>query len=417
MGFEVINGVNTLVLDPLATLFCAIIVLLIGYKIKSKVQFFERFCIPAPVVGGFTFMFLNWFFYMTNLFSISFDTSYQSPFMLLFFTTVGLSASLSLLKKGGKDLLIYWGLAVFITLSQCLIGAYGGMALGLDPVYGLVAGAPALVGGHGGATAYGTTIMDWGYDKGVIIGVAAATYGLIVGGLVGGPLGERLIRKYNLKPNKENMVSVAETNAKSENKTPFDFIQIMKYLFMVMFCVVFGTMLASLVSAGVSVMIGSSMVFPSYVGAMFLAILLRNINNGVNAIKFEADFDSFNEKFGDVFLGLFLSMALMTLKLWELAGLAGPLIILLLIQTVVIVSIAYFIAFRCLGKDYDAAIMCSGMVGHSLGATPTAIVNMNAVTEKFGMSTKAFLIVPIVGAFLVDFAYHPMMVWFLSQFK
>ncbi len=414
MNVTVIDGMKTLQIDALGTLLGAIIVLLIGSKIKSKVNFFERFCIPAPVVGGFTFMLVNLVLHTTGALEIQFNTEYQSPFMIIFFTTVGLSTSLLILKKGGKDLMVYWVMAAVIAFTQCLVSLFGSGVLGIETMYGLVAGPPALVGGHGGATAYGTTLIEWGYDKGLIIGIAAATYGLIVGGLVGGPLGRRLITKYDLKPNENSKYANTDLDAEKKVYKPFEFMEIIQFLLIVMFCTFFGPILAKYTSNGLSALTGQKMVLPSYVGAMTLAIIIRNVNNNVNIIKFNGDLDAFNEKFGEVFLGLFLSMALMTLKLWDLQGIAGPLLILLIIQTVIVLAITYFAVFRALGSDYDAAVMCSGMVGHSLGATPTAMVNMDAITQRFGMSNKAFLIVPIVGAFLIDVVYHPMMVYFLA---
>ncbi len=407
MEFTTVDSMKTLQFDMMGSVMFAVVLLLIGYFIRSKVKFFERFCIPGPVIGGFLFMIINAIIYSTGLFTIAFDTTLQTPFMLVFFTTIGLGASFGLLKSGGKLLVIYWLVCGAVSIIQCIIGAFGAEAFGMDAVYGIVAGPTALIGGHGGATAYGTTIEEWGYSGGIIVGVAAATYGLIVGGLVGGPLGERLIRKYNLTPDIEEN-NITQDSNENEVKTELSTLVVMKHICLIMVCIVAGTLIAKWVST----LIGMS--FPTYVGAMFVAVFARNFNNKVKFMPYNHDFI---DKIGDVFLGLFLSMALMTLKLWELKGLAGPLAIVLVIQTVVLATLTYFVIFRILGKNYDAAVMCSGLMGHAMGATPTGIVNMSAVCEKNGLSRKAFIIVPIVGAFLVDIIYQPTVIWFLNAFK
>lgn len=406
MVISTIDSVLTIQFDLMGSVMFAVILLLIGNFIKSRVSFFERFCIPGPVIGGFLFMIINAMLYWSGAVSFVFDTTLQTPFMLIFFTTVGLGASLGLLKSGGKLLIIYWLICGAVSIIQCTIGAFGAEAFGMDAVYGIVAGPTALIGGHGGATAYGTTIQEWGYDGGVIVGVAAATYGLIVGGLIGGPIGERLIRKYDLKPDPNDDMDDIENGGDRDFELTTSVI--MKHICLIMVCIVVGT----IVSGWVSQIIGMS--FPTYVGAMFIAVFARNFNNKVKFMPYD---HKFVDKIGDVFLSLFLSMALMTLQLWDLAGLAGPLFAVLVIQSIVLALLAYFVVFRLLGKNYDAAVMCSGLLGHAMGATPTGIVNMSAVCEKNGYSRKAYIIVPIVGAFLVDIIYQPTVIWFLNTFR
>ncbi len=408
MNFSVIDSSLTAQFDMLATVMFAILLLLIGYFIKNKVKFFVRFSIPAPVIGGLLFMVINAILYSTGTLTISFDTTLQSPFMIIFFTTVGLGASVDVVKSGGKLLFKYWFICAVIAFIQCIIGAVGAGALGLDPVYGVISGPTALVGGHGGATAYGTTIEEWGYKGGVIVGVAAATYGLIVGGLVGGPIGKRLITKFNLKPEPADNDSGSKVKNDSEKKKELTSHEVMKHLAFIMICVVVGTVLAGFISKLIN------MSLPTYVGAMFMAVLIRFVIDKTAIIDYNHDFVG---KLGEVFLGLFLSMALMTLKLWELKGLAGPLIAVLIIQTIVLVALTYFVIFRLLGKNYNAAVMCSGLLGHSLGATPTGIVNMSSICEEFGFARRAFIIVPIVGSFLIDIIYQPMVIALLNYLR
>lgn len=407
MSFETIENVLTINTDAVMTVALAAVLLLIGYFVKSKLKFLVKYCIPAPVVGGFLFMFITFIGHVTKSFSFSFDSYFQAPFMLAFFTTVGLGASFKLLKKGGLLLIIYWLVAGVISIFQNIIGIGVGKLVGLEAPYALLSSAISMIGGHGAATAYGTTFAEMGYAPAPLVGVAAATFGLISAVLVGGPVGRRLIVKYNLKPDESadfdsdiNSINAAATEKLSG-------LDIIKNVTAILVCMAIGTM----VSGWIGKLIGMS--FPTYVGAMFIAVILRNLNEKFHFYKF--DF-ALVDGIGDVMLSLYLSIALMTLKLWELAGLIGGVLIVLLCQVIFMVLACYFVVFRVLGKNYDAAVMCAGLCGHGLGATPSAIVNMTAVNEQYGMSRRAMMIVPIVGAFLVDIIYQPQTIWFIKTF-
>ena len=403
MSFEVIDSLFTIKADGIMTVAMAAVILLIGFFIKSKVKFLEKYCIPAPVVGGFLFMFVTFIGHVTGTFAFSFDSMYQSPFMLAFFTTVGLGASISLLKKGGMLLIVYWLIAGIISAFQNVIG----IGVGLEAPYALLSSAISMVGGHGAAAAYGSTFADMGYTAAPLVGAAAATFGLISAVMVGGPVGRRLIVKYNLKPDaSENFESDINTvNAAGAAK--LSSLDVIKNVTALLVCMALGTM----VSGWIGKRIGMS--FPTYVGAMFVAVIVRNLNEKFNFYNF--DF-AIVDGIGDVMLSLYLSIALMTLKLWELAGLIGGVLVVLICQVVFMVLVSYFVVFRLLGKNYDAAVMCAGLCGHGLGATPSAIVNMTAVNERYGMSRRAMMIVPIVGAFLVDIIYQPQTIWFIKTF-
>lgn len=407
MTFEMLESTLNINLDAISTLALAALLLLLGYFVRGKVGFLEKFVIPAPVVGGFIFMFIGFVGHVSNLFVFNFDTMFQAPFMLAFFTTVGLGASFELLKKGGKLLVVYWLICGIVSIIQNVIGIGVSKITGLEAPYLLVSSAISMIGGHGAAAAYGTTFEEMGYSGAVLVGMAAATFGLISGVLVGGPVAKKLIEKNNLQPSPEDALQsdVENVNVAAEGERTY--IGIMKNVTSILFCMAVGT----LVSGWVSTLIGMS--FPTYVGAMFVAVIVRNLNEKVQFYKF--DFPLV-ESIGDVTLGLYLSMALMSLKLWELADLFGPVLLNLALQVAFLVAASYFIIFRILGSDYDAAVMCSGLLGHGLGATPSAIVNMSAVTEKYGMSRRAFMIVPIVGAFLVDIIYQPATIWFVKTF-
>ena len=407
MSFEVIDSIFTIKADSIMTVAMAAVLLLIGFFIKSKVKFLDKYCIPAPVVGGFLFMFITFIGHITGTFSFLFDSMYQAPFMLAFFTTVGLGASISLLKKGGVLLFFYWLIAGVVSVFQNIIGVGVGKLVGLDAPFALLSSAISMCGGHGAAAAYGSTFADMGYSAAPLVGAAAATFGLISAVMIGGPVGRRLIVKYNLKPDESEIIDSEINNINAASATKLDGMDVIKNVTSLLVCMALGTM----VSGWIGKLIGMS--FPTYVGAMFVAVIVRNLNEKFHFYNF--DF-ALVDGIGDVMLSLYLSIALMTLKLWELSGLIGGVLVVLICQVVFMILVSYFVVFRLLGKNYDAAVMCAGLCGHGLGATPSAIVNMTAVNERYGMSRRAMMIVPIVGAFLVDIIYQPQTIWFIKTF-
>jgi ESS family glutamate:Na+ symporter len=407
MKFELIEGLTSISLDSTVTLAFAAALLLLGYFVKNKVKLLDKYCIPAPVIGGFIFMFITWIGHSTGTFAFGFDNMFQNAFMLAFFTTVGLGASYKLLVKGGKLLIVYWLVAGVVSILQNILGIAISKVIGLEAPYALLASAISMIGGHGAALSYGTTFSEMGYEAAPLVGAAAATFGLISAVLIGGPLGRRLIVKYNLKPEEDSSIDTSVTDINVSTGHKLSSLDIIKNVAAILICMAFGTIIAGWISKLIN------MGFPSYVGAMFVAVILRNINEKANFYRF--DFTLVDE-IGNVMLNLYLSLALMTLKLWELSGLIGGVFVVLFAQVVLLALLGYFVVFRILGKNYDAAVMVSGLAGHGLGATPSAIVNMTAVNEKYGMSRKAMMIVPIVGAFLVDIIYQPQTIWFIKTF-
>lgn len=407
MKFELIEGLTSINLDSTVTLAFAAALLLLGYFVKNKVKLLEKYCIPAPVIGGFIFMFITWLGHLTGTFAFSFDNMFQNAFMLAFFTTVGLGASYKLLVKGGKLLIVYWLIAGVVSILQNTLGIVISKAIGLEAPYALLASAISMIGGHGAALSYGTSFAEMGYEAAPLVGAAAATFGLISAVLIGGPLGRRLIVKYNLKPEEDSSFDTSVTDINVSTGHKLSSLDIIKNVAAILICMAFGTIIAGWISKLIN------MGFPSYVGAMFVAVILRNINEKAYLYRF--DF-SLVDEIGNVMLNLYLSLALMTLKLWELSGLIGGVFVVVFAQVLLLDLLGYFVVFRILGKNYDAAVMVSGLAGHGLGATPSAIVNMTAVNEKYGMSRKAMMIVPIVGAFLVDIIYQPQTIWFIKTF-
>lgn len=407
MSFEILDGVRTISLDSTNTLALAAVLLLLGYFIKNRVAIIDKYCIPAPVVGGFLFMFITWAGYSTNSYVINFENIFQDTFMLAFFTTVGLGASFKLLKTGGKLLIIYWAIAGVVSILQNSLGVGLAKVIGLEAPYGLLASAISMIGGHGAALSYGNEFATMGYETAPLVGAAAATFGLISAVLIGGPLGRRLIVKHNLTPDDSENFDTSATNINVGSGIKLSSLDIIKNVAVIIICMAIGT----LVSAQISRLI--DMGFPTYVGAMFVAVIVRNLNEKFHFYNF--DFPLVDE-IGNVMLNLYLALALMTLKLWELSGLLGGVLLVVFGQVLLLSLLAYFVIFRILGSNYDAAVMCAGLCGHGLGATPSAIVNMTAINEKYGMSRKAMMIVPIVGAFLVDIIYQPQTIWFIKTF-
>lgn len=395
----------TLVLNEITTIFLAIALLTLGMFLIKKVDFLRRFCIPAPVIGGLLFAVFATVFKSLGWLEITLDTSLQSLFMLTFFTTVGLGASFKLVKLGGKLLVIYWLACGFLALAQNAIGVSMAYLFDIHPLIGMMAGAVSMEGGHGAATAFGQTVEDLGIPSALSIGVAAATFGLVAGGLIGGPIVKYLITKYNLKLTETEEVEVTAIEA---NENPIDTNSFFVQVLLITFCMALGVYLGNVFTSI------TDFVLPDYVGAMFVAVIVRNIVDKINPKTVHMKSIGL---ISDVSLGVFLSMALMSIKLWEVANLALPLLVIVFIQVVFIAVFGIFILFRLLGKDYDAAVMVAGFTGHGLGATPNAMANMAAVTDRFGPSRKAYLIVPIVGAFLIDVFAMPIIITTINLFQ
>ncbi|SEN29094.1 glutamate:Na+ symporter, ESS family [Paenisporosarcina quisquiliarum] len=391
-------------LNQITTLFLAVALYLLGMALVNRIGFLNRFLIPAPVVGGLIFATLALVLKTTGIVEVSLDTSLQTLFMIAFFTTVGLGASFKLIKLGGKLLVIYLLLCGVTVFLQNVIGVSFAGLFGIDPLLGVMAGAVSMNGGHGGAAAYGQTIEDLGISSALTIGMAAATLGLICGSLSGGPVARYLIKKHDLKPATGKIEGYVEKDERPIQEGSF-----MVQVALITFSMAVGTYLGDLFTNV------TGFVLPSYIGAMFVAVIVRNLAD--RFIKGTVNMKEIN-LIGDVSLAIFLSMALMSIKLWEVADLALPLIGIILIQVIVVVLYALFVMFPLLGKDYDAAVMISGFLGHGLGATPNAMANMSATVSKYGPSRTAFLVVPIVGAFLIDVVFSaPIIITTINLFK
>ena len=413
MSWSFAENVLHLEFDALWTTAVALLLLILGYGLRRKLRFFETFCIPAPVIGGLIMAIVALILHHNGGATIKFTTALQSPMMLAFFTTVGIGGSLALIAKGGKALVIYlvfcWALAVI----QNGVGAGLAKAFGIHPVFGVMAGAVSLEGGHGAAAAFGGSTEALGIVGAKAVAIASATFGLIMGGLLGGPVCRMLIEKNHVDISASDEAIYQKSAAEVMGEGGTDAVD--SAGFMKMLCLVLVFMaLGAILSTKVNALFPKSWNFslPGYVMAMFVAVLFRNINDATHLVKIRT---KCLDIISDVSLGVFLTMAMMSMRIWDLYDLAIPLLGILAVQTVLIACLAIFILFPLLGKNYDAAVMCAGFMGHGLGATPNAVANMGAVCERYGvLSHKAFLIVPLCGAVLIDLVGLPNIAWFIS---
>ena len=380
-------------LDMYQTLAIAVLVLLLGSFLRKKIRFLERFCIPAPVVGGLLFAIFTCVCYVTHILEFSFDDTLKEVCMVFFFTSVGFQANLKVLKKGGKSMVIFLGLVIVLIFIQNCVAVSLSKLLGLDSLIGMCTGSIPMVGGHGTAGAFGPVLEDFNVQGATTICTAAATFGLIFGSLVGGPLGKRLIEKKDLLSTAipEDDSLLVEDEKKHERHSRM----YASAVFQLILAIGLGTIFSwALTKTGLT--------FPIYIGAMIAAALMRNIAEYAGHGKLVIHMGEIND-LGGICLSLFLGMAMITLKLWQLAALALPLVILLLTQALVIMLYTYFVVFNVMGRDYDAAVLVAGTCGFGMGATPNAMANMQALCDKYVPSVKAYLIIPLIGSLFADF--------------
>ena len=387
------------------TLIIATIVLLFGRYLVRKYRFLQDFNIPEPVAGGLVAAVIIYALYLFNHVSFAFDKSLREAFMLVFFSSIGLSADFSRLKAGGMPLVIFTiVVGVFIAIQNA-VGVGLAVALDQNPLLGLVAGSITMTGGHGTAAGWGPDLEKIGLANATDIGIACATFGLVAGGLIGGPVARRLINKMQRKPletiddgGNDTGEDTNDMFEKPERKRLITASSAIDTLAMFAACLAFAEIMDGIDKVYFKPVL-AILDLPKFVWALAFGVILRNVLT--NIFRFNM-FDRAIDVFGNASLSLFLAMALLDLKLWQLTALALPVTIILLVQVVVMALYATFITYTLMGRDYDAAVLAAGHCGFGLGATPTAVANMQSVTERFGPSHKAFLIVPMVGAFLVD---------------
>ncbi|HGW3981980.1 sodium/glutamate symporter [Acinetobacter baumannii] len=387
------------------TLISAVIVLLLGRFLVNRIDFLKRYNIPEPVAGGLVAAVVSLLVHTLWGYSIVFSSELQTSFMLVFFASIGLSANFMKLKEGGTALVIFLICVASFIVVQNAVGMSLATLLGLDPLIGLIAGSITLTGGHGTAGAWGEILeSQHGIQGALALGMASATFGLIIGGVIGGPLAKLLINRYSLaqaKTNAEIQQRDTHVEQNSDDLAPFENPHQVRLITADNAITTLGMFAACLAFAefmtGFSK--GTWFELPTFVWALGGGVILRNILESVLKVDI---FDRAIDVFGNASLSLYLAMALLSLKLWQLADLAGPLVVILGAQTLTMALYAAFVTFRVMGKNYDAAVLAAGHCGFGMGATPTAVANMQAITNMYGPSHKAFLIVPLCGAFFVD---------------
>ena len=394
-------------LGTIPTIILSILLYLLGKKIKSKNKFLTKLCIPSPVIGGILFCFFNLILQVLNISKISMNTNLMDYLISFFFTIVGLGISIRLVKKGGGLLIKYWLLCGVLAFCQNLLTIVLSKFINIHPLLALMCGTISMEGGHGCAAAYGKTIESLGIENASSVGIAAATLGLIFAGILGGPVAKYLIQKHNLKSNNTNTTTYISKPSKSNFNSEITTTFFLEQILVILLCVSFGELIANLVFKTTNVII------PAISGCVIAAAIFRNLNDKIGIIKLDFQVLDF---LSDISLGLFLTMALMSIDLFKLSSLFGPIIIIVLSQAVFIVLFGVLIAFNILGRNLDAAVIISGMIGHGLGATPNALANMSSVCQIYGNSEKAFLIVPLVAAFLLDVFTMPCIIFFINFF-
>ena len=398
----------TIQLDIAHTVGIAAVLLVVGEFIKKRVGLLSRYFIPGPIIGGVLFSLVALVGYQTGSFELVFYDTLRAFLLLVFFTTIGFSASFELLKKGGVGVALFLGAAVGLVLLQNAVGAALASLLGVHPLIGLAAGSIALTGGHGTAAAFGPLMEQAGAVGALPAAIAAATYGLVAGCVIGGPVGTLLMRRHRLHAPMATAraTPVGSADALGPDTDTSGVPMAMYATILIAVAIGAGTLLVDwLKTLGITL--------PTYLGPMLVAAVLRNVIDWRNSHLPMRQF----EVVGQVSLAFFLAMALMSMKLWELAQVAGPLMVILVVQTALMFAYAYWVTFRVMGRDYDAAVIAAGHCGFGMGATPNAMANMQSFTSANGPSLKAFFVIPLVGSLFIDFFNAVIITAFMNYLK
>jgi glutamate:Na+ symporter, ESS family len=407
-------------LDLVQTVTFAGLALFLGYQIRRLIPPLARYNVPAAVIGGLFTSIAFLVFRQRGLSLFTFDTTLQTPLMIAFFTTIGFGASLSLLRVGGPQVLLFSIISTVMAAGQNFVGILVALPMGMHPLFGVLCGSVTLTGGPATGLAFAPLFEQAGVRGAATLAVAAAMVGIISGGLIGGPIGTALIERHRLKSFKRKSMHlevpvatqlVEDQLAQKPTDTPSGEDK-ESYLLLKSLIVI---LVAMWVGSGLSRWLASiGMVLPAYIGAMVIAAGLRNLDDQTGWLRLS---QKVIDDIGAVSLSLFLVLALMTLKLWELAGLALPLLAILIVQVILIAVVCLGPVFRLMGRDYDSAVMASGFCGFMLGTTANSMANMEALVERYGPAPRAFLVVPMVGAFFMDFANALLITVFLNFWK
>jgi len=386
--------------DMIQMIGFAVVVFLAGNFIVNEVEFLKKYCIPAAVVGGLLFTLIHLVGHYTGAFSFVFDMSLKNFFMVGFFSTIGFAASLRIVKQGGKAIALLLMCSVIMLVLQNIWGTTVCSAFGLNPLLGMSVGSISLMGGPATSAALAPILEANGANNATTIAIASAVAGIILADLIAGPVAKYLIDKKGLVQKAEESdraegavkVDFSKYQVKTDEQDKISIQDFSKGFFYMMIVMTIGSLVSLLMNK-------AGMLLPEYIGAIFTAAVVRNL---ADARKVELPINTINAM-GKVFLNIFLTMTIMSLEVWKIAGMAMPLMAVVLGQVILLVLFTIFVVFNLLGKDYDSAVICAGFYGYAIGVVPNSVVSMNAVTEKYGrQSPKAFFTVPIVGGFLID---------------
>ncbi|GAM68289.1 sodium/glutamate symporter [Vibrio sp. JCM 19236] len=400
---------NILHMSSFFAVTMGIVVLFIGRRLNQTIGFLKEFSIPEPVSGGILVSVLLALVYALTSVEVTFDLTARDVLLVYFFTTIGINASLKDLLKGGKPLVILLVVTIFFMLMQNVVGISVASAFGLEPVFGLLSGSISLIGGHGTAIAWAPKVADeFGLESAMEIGIASATFGLILASLMGGPIAKFLIKRHGLVASEIDTSKQDEGNKAVEKLTSFDFLDAVLAIHV---CIVVGVLLNEAISQ-------TGLQLPLFVSCLFAGIVITNLipqsYPRITGTKWPTRTAAV-DLIADIALGTFLAMSLMSMQLWTLIDLAGPIFAILAMQLLLAVVINIFVVFPAMGKTYDAAVVCAGFGGISLGSTPTAMANMSAVSQKYGYSAQAFIVVPLVCAFFIDLANALIIPYFMGM--
>lgn len=387
----------------------AVIVLIIGAYIRKRIYFLQKFCIPTPVVGGLIFTILTLIGHQTGAFDFKLDYALSDFFMLAFYSGIGFTASFKLLKKGGVKVVTFLIVSSILVILQNGLGVLVADLIGVDPLVGIATGSIPMTGGHGTSAAFAPVLEEAGLGNATTITLAAATFGLVAGSLVGGPVGRYLIDKKISKASQKDSTihKVEDITDKIENtQVGITEKRMMSAVYQLFLAMAFGSIISKLLA-------NIGLTFPASVGGMLASAIFTNIADYTN--KLEIKFSEIRV-IGDIALAIFLALSMMKLQLWQLADLALPMIILLLVQTILMVIFAIYVTYNVMGKDYEAAVISSGHCGFGLGAVPSAMANMKTLEDKYGPAKEAFFIVPLVGSLFINFVNSILIVFFINFF-
>lgn len=405
---ELSDGI--LQIGPLLSFTIGIIVLFVGKRVNDAVGFLREFSIPEPVTGGLLFSIIVALIYIASDVAINFELGARDLLLVYFFTTIGINSSVKDLLSGGKPLVILLGITIAYMVAQNLLGVTLAQAMDLDSAVGMLGGTVSLIGGHGTAIAWAPKISEqFGIANAMEIGLACATFGLILASLMGGPIAKLLVSRYDLKP---ATVEPLDVGVSEKNETAdISALALLDTILAIHVCILIGLGLNELIA-------NLGLDLPLFVSCLFSGILITNLMPNtyprISGMKWPTRSPAM-AIIAEISLGTFLAMSLMSMQLWTLVEMAGPILVLLVMQFLLAVGVAIFIVFPAMGRNYDAAVVCAGFGGISMGSTPTAMANMSAVTARYGASHLAFIIVPLVCAFFIDLANAMLIPLFLDR--